>query len=131
MQLHAPFLIGSRLWPALRIGDATLTLRLPLFPAERGCWGATMLLEIPGIRITDQTLRSGLSGFHSLVEPFSSYLSCLDAAAEAREGSDNTELFPPKVMQWARDNASAIVGARMQLCDSRGHTRHDLISGWQ
>jgi len=57
---------------------------LPLFPAERGRWGATMILEGPGIHLTDQTLRSGLSGFRSLVDPFNTYLSYLDAAAEAR-----------------------------------------------
>jgi hypothetical protein len=128
MKLHAPFIIGSRLLPALRIGDMTLTLRLPLFPAERGRWGATMILEGPGIHLTDQTLRSGLSGFRSLVDPFNTYLSYLDAAAEAREGSDNADLFPPSVMQWARDNASAIAEARMELCDEHGNARHDLIS---
>lgn len=127
LQLHAPFIIGSRLLPALRIGDATLTLRLPLFPAECGRWGAAMIFEAPGIAFTDQTLRSGLSGFRSLVDPFSTFLSFLDAAAEAREDGDNADLFPPAVMQWARDNASEISAARMELCDENGAVRHDLI----
>jgi hypothetical protein len=128
MKIHAPFIIGSRLWPALRIGDATLNLRLPLFPAERGRWGAAMIFEAPGLQFTDQTLRSGIRGFRSYVDPFSSYLAFLDAASEAREGSDNSDLFPPPLMQWARDNASAIAEVRLQLCDEHGAVRHHLIS---
>lgn len=128
MKLHAPFVIESRLLPALRIGNATLTLRLPLFPAERGKWGATMIFEAPGIQFTDQTVRSGLAGFRSLVEPFNTYLGFLEAAAEAREQGDNADMFPPKVMTWARAHASAIAEARIELCDENGNTRHELIS---
>jgi hypothetical protein len=128
MKLKTPFIIDSTLSPSLRIADATLALHLPLFPAEKARWGATMILEAPGIALTDTTLRSGLSGFRSLVDPFSTYLSMLDAAAEAREGGDNADLFPPNVMQWARENASAIAQARNDLQDELGAVRHDLIS---
>jgi len=131
IKLQAPFVIGSRLWPALRIGDATLTIRLPLYRAEQGRTGAAMILEAPGLQFTDQTIRSRIGGFRSLVDPFAAYLSFLEAAAEAREGGDNADLFPAKVMQWARDNAAVIAEARMELCDESGAARHELIAAVQ
>lgn len=108
MKLQKPFQISARLMPALRIGDAWLSLDLSGRQTSSGrdiyeCW-----IDLPDgseHEITD--LRSGCQG-GSVLEGFSSLLSFLGAAAESVAYSrhsgkpgENADLFPAAVVAWA------------------------------
>ncbi len=143
MKLLPPFIISSRLAPALRIGDATLSLLGTDVVASDGPGvrilgariGATLVLDFAdGTEYECSDLSSGCGGFASVVDIFESFLSFLSAAAEARRftertgrESDNGDMFPPHVMQWASDNMYAIEEAQCELQDENGRTRTDLI----
>jgi hypothetical protein len=143
VKLLTPFIISARLAPALEIGDATLSLIGTDVKAsdEPGALilgqriGATLVLDFAdGTEYECSDLQSGCGGFGSVVDIFESFLSFLSAAAEARAftqrtgiTSDNDDMFPPNVMQWAADNASEIEGAQCELQDENGDVRTDLI----
>lgn len=99
MTLKPPFFISSRLLPALKIGDSTLSMSTK-----------TLTFYLDEHKIT---------GFrpapHSSVQSrFDAMLSFMAAAAEAQNSvdrgrySDNADLFDPEVMRWCQENASEI-----------------------
>lgn len=124
--LHDPFIISSALAPALKIGEATLTL-LETEITDDNRDRAVFELQTPTFTHTDKELRSGIGGFPSAVEAFESYLSFLEAAAESYPDGENADLFPPHVVQWACENADEIGMARSDLCDENGHVLTNLI----
>ena len=83
----------------------------------------------PGIDYVDNTLRSGIQGWRSVVEIFEAYISFLDAAAEAMiySNSENKTLFPHHVMQWCANHANDIAEARLSITSEDGSPRHYLI----
>lgn len=145
MKLLAPFIISARLAPALKVGDATLSLvgtdvRSSTEPGTSilgARVGATLVLDFAdGTEYICSGLSSGCGGFGSAVDIFESFLSFLGAAAEARRftertgiESDNGDMFPPAIMQWASDNLPAIECAQCDLQDESGNVRTDLIQG--
>ena len=131
MILNQPCKISARLGPALRIGDGWLTL-LTVKPDNDGRERATFALDTPEFEHIDSELRSGVGGFRSLVEAFEVYLCFMEAAADAYRygpGSDNYDIFPEHVMQWAAERADELAMARSQLQDENGRTLDDLIGG--
>ncbi len=144
MKLLTPFIISARLAPALKIGDATLSLiGTDARPSsEPGAMilgariGATLVLDFPdGTEFECDDLESGCGGFGSVVDIFETFLSFLSAAAEARNfkartgiTSDNDAMFPERIMQWAADNADDIGAAQCDLQDENGNVRTDLIA---
>lgn len=141
MKLHDPFIISSALAPAIKIGDTTLSLleveqdgdRVLAMFELRGpdidYADETIGMSGPDIDYVDDTLRSGVQGWKSVVEIFETYLSLLDAAAEAMAypHSDNRDLFPDHVMQWCADHSTEIAMARCEICDEDGNPLHHLI----
>lgn len=130
MKLHAPFQISARLGPALKIGDGWLTL-LTIKPDPSGRERATFALDTPDFEHVDSELLSGMGGFTSIVEVFETYLSFLEAAAEAYwygPKSDNYTLFPVHVTEWAYGNNAELSMARSELCDENGNVLEDLIT---
>lgn len=140
MEIHAPFIIGPRLLPALRIGDAFLsldgmtetTVTAGRFRMRSHSPGFILDIGQNSYRIDD--MQSGAGGFESVVEPFEMLLSFMSACAESiayRErtghGGDNADLFEPAVAQWCADNASEIESAQCDLTDENGHVVHSLI----
>ena len=131
--LHKPFIIGSTLSPALKIGDSTLHLTDVQF-AEQGRDQATFLLVTPEFEYEDDQLRSGVGGFQSTVGIFESFLSFLEAAAEAAEyeertgyHSENSGLFPRHVVEWALLNKDEISTVHSEICNEDGSTNDSLI----
>lgn len=130
MTLHPPFFISSHLAPALKIGDATLSL-LNLEGGYRD--RATFCLEIPGMpEYEDRQLQSGIFGFRSTVEVFETLLGFLQACGEGfqyqtRTGreSDNATLFPPHIAEWAAENLGAVEMARLLICNEDGEDPND------
>lgn len=139
MTLYPPFFISARLAPALRVGDATLSLLDVKLNQRGGCDVpralATFALDFPdGTSFEDANLRSGCGGFQSIVEIFETFLSFLEAAVESYnfeqrnpgETGENTRLFPRRIVKWAA-NQPYLKDARCDLCDEDGNVRAELI----
>jgi hypothetical protein len=132
MRLHSPFIIGPRLLPALKIGEAILSLE-SIEPGARDT--ANFILDLPdGSEYRDGNLHSGAGGFHSTVDAFDTFLAFLNAAGEAiryqeqtGRKSDNADLYPPNVMQWCADHVSDIESLHMDIQDESGSQRAELI----
>lgn len=133
MKLRSPFMIGSTLSPALKIGDSTLHLT-DVQPAEEGRERAKFLLVTPEFEYEDNELKSGVMGFWSTVGIFESFLSFMQAAIEAAEyemrtgrDSDNADLFPKHVVEWALEHKDAIETTICDITDEEGAPNESLI----
>lgn len=131
--LKSPFIIGSTLSPALKIGDSTLHLT-DVQPAEEGRERARFLLVTPDFEYEDNKLMSGTMGFWGTVGIFESFLSFMQAAIEAAEyemrtgrESDNADLFPKHVVEWALEHKDAIDMAICDITDEDGAPNESLI----
>jgi hypothetical protein len=124
-----PFFISSRRMPALRVGNGIIHLEKVDWDPE-GRLFARLIIDMPFPMSNTSTIHSGVQGFRSYVEPFAVLLDFLSAAAEAwrRENSDNRNMFPEDVMEWASDNEGEIA-----LCSSMlhvgDHVNHALLEG--
>lgn len=138
MKMYPPFFISARLAPAIKVGDATLSLiDTKRSKPETGfeMWTprsrATFALDFPdGTSFEDDSMQSGMGGFHSTVEIFETYLSFLDAAAESykydgMEG-ENSKLFPKHIVEWAAEQGD-LECLRCDLRDASGAVRTELI----
>ena len=133
MKLHSPFIIGSTLSPALKIGDSVLHLT-DVQLAEQGRDQATFLLVTPEFEYVDDKLRSCTGGFISTVAAFDAFLSFLSAAAESLRyrivtgvKGENEDLFPHHVNVWAAYNKDAIEVAICEITDEDGYPNESLI----
>ncbi len=133
MLIKPPFIITSTLNPGLKIGDSVLHLTDAQL-AEEGRDRATFLLVTPEFEYQDDQLRSGVGGFISTVAAFDAFLSFLEAAAEAEEyeertgyHSDNSDLFPRHVVEWALLNKDEISMVHSEICNEDGSTNDSLI----
>jgi hypothetical protein len=133
LKLHSPFIITSTLSPGIKIGDSVLHLT-DVQVAEDGRDRATFLLVTPEFEYQDDQLRSGTGGFISTVAAFDAFLSFLEAAAEAEEyevrtgmESDNSDLFPPHIVEWALLNKDEIRIMHSDICNEDGSTNDSLI----
>ena len=133
MKLHSPFIIGSALSPALKIGDSTLHLT-DVQLAEQGRDQATFLLVTPEFEYVDDQLRSGVGGFQSTVSIFESFLGFMQAACESAEyeertgyQSENSDLFPKHIVEWALEHKEAIDTAICEITDEDGYPNESLI----
>ena len=121
MKLSPPFIIGPRLLPALRIGDALVSI-------ERD--GETQdirdrfryFIDLPdGTEHTDNDLCSGVGG-STFTEAFVSLLSFLSASAEsyrpdARDPRNNRSagLFAEPVEEWAAQHSDELSALAFDL----------------
>lgn len=108
MRLTSPFEISARLMPAVRVGDAYLSLDLSGRQSSDGRDIYEAYIDLPdGTEHAITDLRSGCQG-GSVREGMAAFLSFLSAAGEAwryREStgdcSDNVDLFSPAIVEWA------------------------------
>ena len=115
MKLSPPFIISARLLPALRIGDATLSLERmdELTPDNRDRF--TWYLDMAdGSEYSDSDLRSGVGGC-TLQEAFRSLLSFLIHSAESYRPDDrdprnnrSAGLFAEPVEEWTSANSEEL-----------------------
>ena len=116
MKLHSPFLIGSRLMPALRIGDGWLTLT----------GYARFVINLPdGSEHPITDYKPGLSASRNLQLQFADMLCFLAACAESRryarahhkdpmEG-ENSDLFSESVGDWAEQHVDEITMLQIEI----------------
>ncbi len=100
MILHTPFLISSRLLPALKIADLTISYD-----------GATVYFDFDdGREFEENTFRPGRS--HNLQDCFASILSFMSACGEGRDferrtgkKSENGDLFDPPIADFCEQHS--------------------------
>ena len=133
MILHPPFMIGLRLLPALRVGNAVISIEYASHPGREGRTRWRYFIDAPQLTHEDDDLQSGCQG-GSLQEGMESLLTFLSAAGEAmafelRTGrvSENLNLFPPKVVEWAYQNQDEISAALSELQDENGNPLKTLL----
>ena len=132
MKLHAPFLISARLAPALKLGEHAWLSLVQIKDGDFYDMGgyrdrAVFALDTPDFDYETDDLMSGVDGFRSPVEAFDAFLSFLGAAGEARNGRDNSTLFPAHIMAWAAEHVDDIDLARSTITDEQGAPLEGLI----
>jgi len=123
MKLNPPFIISSRLMPAIHAAGATLSLEVSERQTSDGrdmydCW-----IDLPdgtGHEVTD--LRSGCQGAGSVQEGMGTLLLFLVAAAESRQHrertgmyGENEDLFSPAIVDWAAANSDELSMLAVEL----------------
>lgn len=120
MTLHDPFKISPRLLPALQIGDGWVSLEAVGCNDDRLVY--RWYIDIPAGEFSEADLESPRD---CLQESFGTLLAFLDAAQESyayglttgRE-TENKDLFPTPVVEWAYQHSSEIESLHCQLQDA-------------
>lgn len=127
MNLHKPFEIGSRLLPSLHVGDGWLSLDAV------GCKDNRMVyrwyVDIPAGEFSETDLESPYLRKGDAAndqEAFGSLLAFLIAVAdgldyETRTGreSENTDLFPRPVVEWAQQHSNELESLREDIEETK------------
>lgn len=125
MTLQSPFFISSRLAPALKVADATLSFDRGNFVIDfvDGTEHEITDFRFPACRIKGDTNESVLQ------DGFASILAFLSACAESRNyaerrGKDasegeNSDLFPEFVGQWAQENSDEIDMIQLEIEETK------------
>lgn len=101
MTLHPPFEISVRLLPAVRVGDATISIDFD-GQTRDGRTRYRWFIDLDsGVDATGNDLCSGVGG-GSIQEGMASLLSFLSACV------DDADLFPPDVAAWAAQNSDEL-----------------------
>lgn len=113
MTLHKPFEISSRLLPALRIGEVTISIESAGVTSDgRARW--RYFIDGAGLEHSADDLCSGVGG-GSVQSAFESLLSFMSACGESvaykrRSGQagENADLFPADVAAWCDENSDEL-----------------------
>lgn len=132
MEICSPLCITSRLRPGCRIGGAEISIeyssRLADMGRQRYHWYIDKRENLDGVKNTqefeDDELCSG-SGGGSLQEGLESLLCFLGAFAEVNyqncnPDSENVNLFPAGLADWAIENADGIETMELDLHENPG-----------
>lgn len=109
MRINPPCCITSRLCAGVRIGDAEISIEYSDRPGRGHRVRYRYYIDAPGIEYSGDDLQSGSN--HGLQNGLESLLSFLGACGEAyRYGpeSENYDLFPPEVAEWAYLNCDEL-----------------------
>ena len=108
--------VRERFCAALQIGEAWISLEYAGVTGD-GRTRYRYHIDLPGdFEHTGEDLKSGIGG-GGLQEGFGSLLSVLGAAAE---GDENADLFPPRVVKWAHENADEIAALGREVEEKQG-----------
>lgn len=125
MKLHSPFLISARLLPAVKVGDAYISIEIA-GSTSSGRTRYQYYIDTPTFEHTDTDLKSGCQG-GSLESGMESLLAFLEAAAESYryrgcvytgDPDDNSSLFPQQVTEWAYQHSDKIGMLRLEIEES-------------
>lgn len=121
MKLHSPFFISSRLAPAVKIADATLSFDSGSFVLDFAD-GSTH--QITGFRFP-QCRIAGATDESELQSGFAAICGFLSACAESRQYAsrkgldpmegENSDLFPPTVGEWAESVSDELAMLSLEL----------------
>ena len=128
MILKAPFFIGSRLLPTLKVGDAELSLEYT------ACCGNKLVykwyIDLDGVEYSRTDLNAVPQGSDAATDQatFAALCGFLSACGESvawslrtsRRKGDNADLFPPKVGEWASANTDELSCLASNLEENEG-----------
>lgn len=131
MKLNSPFQISARLLPAVRIGDAWISIKFN-GATNDGRARYRYFIDLPdGTEHSANDLQSGCGG-GSLQGGMESLLSFLGACAESvrygtkydkfGDGTDddsNADLFPATIAEWAYQNSDEISMLQCELEENK------------
>lgn len=123
MKLFTPFEIAPNQEPGLKIGDAWITLSYSprLHPERRQRYRWTWIAgsdEGLSFEESGDDLSSGVGG-GTLIKGFESLLSFLSAFAEARRpDSENHDMFPQSMREWAEECSDEIAMMELEIRDA-------------
>lgn len=129
MKLSSPFQISPRLLPAVKVGEAWISIDFDGATSD-GRARYRYYIDLPdGTEHTANDLKSGCGG-GSLQQGMESLLSFLGACGESvryerhsgRKG-DNADCFPPAIAEWAVNNLDEISMLQLELEENK-----DLIT---
>lgn len=122
MIIHPPMMISPRLLPAVEIDDVTISIDpedWTVYFDGRGEWSHIDYVEDnfrPGLLPRDEgdAVRDALGSVLSFVSAFAEAIEF-----ETRTGceSENSDLFPDTMREWAHQNSDEITDMAMQLED--------------
>jgi len=126
MTLHDPFVITSRLMAGVKIGSAEISVGYSRFTSHDGRTRYQYCIDHDKNSHESNELFSGVMG-GGLLDGMESLLSFLGAAADAYRynmrgngrKSDNSDLFPEWVMEWAYMNSSEIDCVKLDIEDAK------------
>lgn len=121
MQLKPPFAISSRLMPAVRVGNAWISLDLGSITRD-GRTRYKVWIDLPdGSEYEIDDLRSGV-GRGSVQDGMASLLGFLSAAAESYDyrqrtgrAGENEDLFALAIVEWASANSDEISLLQLEI----------------
>lgn len=131
MTLHPPFEISGRLLPAVRVGDATISIKFD-GQTRDGRTRYRWFIDAPGVDATGNDLCSGVGG-GSIQEGMASLLSFLSACGESYgyqqshaspyagtefDGDGNAGLFPLDVAAWAYQKSDELSLLEWELSEN-------------
>lgn len=127
MQLTSPIIITARLMPGVKVGDSFISIGYSKRPTTEGRpYRFQCFIDTPEFEYDDHELQSGRFSSGGLQDGLVSLLSFLGAAAESYRyemsgrKSDNSDLFPPHVMEWAYQHSSEIDMLRCEIEETPG-----------
>lgn len=116
MTLNSPFIISSRLAPAVQIGNSTVSL-IERTNGDDHRVRCHFAIDTPDFEHIDDQMQTGNVRSPSIESMFENFLGFLGSASESymwqqRTGrvddDGNSKLFPPHVVEWAVENANEI-----------------------
>lgn len=120
MTLNSPFCISPRLLPAVKIGNAFVSIQFDGQTSD-GRARYRFFIDVDGQSYEDNELHSGVGG-GSLQSGMENLLAFLGAAAESYRYSmtypgkgENLDLFPSWVNEWAYMNSDEISMVQLEL----------------
>lgn len=130
MTLHKPFLISSRLLPAVTVGEATISITYAERPGRDGRVRYQWFIDGLNLEASGDDLQSGCGG-GSIQEGMQSLLSFLSACAESirygrqydaqgniTKDGEHADLFPAKVGEWAIQHSDELSMLALELEDN-------------
>lgn len=125
MLLHSPVMITSRLLPGVKVGKDTLSIE----PTARECAGRIVWRMIIDFADGTESFEcTDLSTFrHDRQDALASCLSFLSACGEGYcyqlttgRKSENADLFPPHIAEWAYRNNDELSMLSFELEENSG-----------
>lgn len=125
MELKTPFFISARLAPAIKVGNATISL-IETTEGNECRTRCIFAIDTSEFEYIDRSLQTGCGSYGTQVV-FASFLSFLSAAGESyshtmRTGkeSENASLFPANITEWAYQNSDEIDILAAELEENKG-----------
>jgi len=126
METYCPFIISSRLLPAVSVAGATISIEPTRNRDRYGKPEWRWYVDLPGGREFDGAELYGWGDAGEMLETLLSFLGACGESVNYRDrygrGGDNAELFPPAVADWCGQNSDELAAAAFD-CETANRER--------